>query len=162
MDASICETQQIAIKEHCNDLLSQMSNKSNPLVIYHFYDKFVTILDLNLDLNPSNIWNCNESGFPINLDKSKVIALDNKPGFKLSYGVHSKSTTTLAVSNGTETVSINHFPWQKLSVFVAWRSVNSWIQTDVLADWFDVFADKNKGSSMKIKVTHFVTHVENL
>ena len=41
-------------------------------------------------------------------------------------------------------------------------TVNSWIQTDVLADWFDVFADKNKGYSMKIKVTHFVTHVENL
>ena len=64
--------------------ISRKSNTANPFVIYDFYDKLATIFDANPDLNPKNIWNCDESGFLTEPGKSKVIAPCNKPGFKLS------------------------------------------------------------------------------
>ena len=67
-------------------------------MIYNFYDKLAALFDANPDLNPGNIWNCNESGFPTDPGKSKVIAPRNKLGFKLSYGAHRENITTLAVS----------------------------------------------------------------
>ena len=64
--------------------ISQKSNTANLFVVYDFYDKLATIFDASPDLNPENIWNCDESGFPTDPGKSKVIAPRNKPGFKLS------------------------------------------------------------------------------
>ena len=81
--------------------ISRKSNMANPFVIYDFYDKLATIFDVNSDSNPDNIWNCDESKFPIDPGKSKVIAPYNKLGFKLPYGVHWENITTLAVCNAT-------------------------------------------------------------
>ena len=77
------------------------ANTANPFVIYDFYNKLATIFNANPDLNPENIWNYDESRFPTDPGKSKVIALRNKPGFKLSYGAPRENITTLAVCNST-------------------------------------------------------------
>ena len=74
----------LSLKKASMICISRKSNTANPFVIYDFYDKLATIFDANPDLNPENIWNCDESGFPTELGKSKVIAPHNKPGFKLS------------------------------------------------------------------------------
>ena len=91
----------LSLKKASMICISRKSNTANPFVIYDFYDKLATIFDANPDLNPENIWNCDESGFPTDPGKSKVIAPCNKPGFKLSYGACRKNITTLAVSNAT-------------------------------------------------------------
>ena len=54
--------------------ISQKSNTANLFVIYNFYDKLATIFDANPDLNPENVWNCDESGFPTDPGKSKATA----------------------------------------------------------------------------------------
>ena len=79
--------------------ISRKSNTANPFVIYDFHDKLATIFDANPDLNPDNIWNCDEQGFPTDPGKSKVIAPRNKPGFKLSYGARRENIITLAACN---------------------------------------------------------------
>ena len=66
-------------------------------MICDFYDKLATIFDVNPDLKPGNIWIWDESGFPTDPCKSKVIASLNKPGFKLPYGVRRENITTLVV-----------------------------------------------------------------
>ena len=41
-------------------------------------------------------------------------------------------------------------------------TVNGWMETDVFADWFDAFADKNKGRPMLLfdgHMTHISIHV---
>ena len=53
----------------CN---SQKPNNRNLFVIYNCYDKLATLFDANPDLNPDNIWNCDESRFPTDPGKSKV------------------------------------------------------------------------------------------
>ena len=40
--------------------ISRKSNTANPFVIYDFHDKLAKIFDANPDLNPDNIWNCDE------------------------------------------------------------------------------------------------------
>ena len=91
----------LSLKKASMICISRKSNTANPFVIYDFYDKLATIFDANPDLNPENIWNCDESGFPTDPGKSKVIAPRNKPGFKLSYGARRENITTLAVCNAT-------------------------------------------------------------
>ena len=68
-------------------------------MIYDFYDKPATIFDANLDLNPDNICNYDESEFAADPGKSKVLAPRNKPGFKLFCGGCRENITTLAVCN---------------------------------------------------------------
>ena len=75
--------------------ISRKSNTANLFVIYDFYDKFATKFDANPDLNQNNIWNCDESRFPTDPGKSKVIAPLNKPGCKLSYAARRENITTL-------------------------------------------------------------------
>ena len=84
--------------------ISRKSNTTNRFVIYNFYDKPATIFDANPDLNPDNTWNFDESVFPTDPGKSKVIAPRNKPGFKLSYGACRENITTFAVCNATGNV----------------------------------------------------------
>ena len=74
----------------CN---SWKSNDGNLFVIYNCYDKLETLFDANPDLNPDNIWNCDESRFPTDPGKSKVLAPHNKPGFKLFYGEHRENSS---------------------------------------------------------------------
>ena len=74
----------LSLKKASMICISRKSNTANPFVIYDFYDKLATIFDANPDLNPENIWNCDESGFLTEPGKSKVIPPRNKPGFKLS------------------------------------------------------------------------------
>ena len=84
----------LSLKKASMIRISQNSNTTNPFLIYDFYDKLATISDANPDLNPGNIWNCDESRFPTYPGKSKVVAPHNKPGFKLSYGARCENRTT--------------------------------------------------------------------
>ena len=38
-------------------------------------------------------------------------------------------------------------------------TVNGWMQTDVFADWFDAFADENKGCPMLLLFDGHMTHI---
>ena len=87
----------LSLKKASMICILRKSNIANAFMIYDFYDKLATIIDANPDLNPDNIWNCDESGFPTDPGKSKVIAPHNKTGFKMSYGVHRENISTLAV-----------------------------------------------------------------
>ena len=151
--------------------ISQKSNTANLFVIYNFYDKLATIFDANPDLNPENVWNCDESGFPTDPGKSKATAPCNKPGFKLSYGACRENITTLAVCNATQKVldpsiifqgknfqSLWHEEMALPNTFY-WVTVNGWMETDVFADWFDAFADKNKGHPMLLLLDGHMTHI---
>ena len=136
--------------------ISRKSNTVNPFVIYDFYDKLPTIFDVNPDLNPDNIWNWDESGFPTDPCKSKVIAPLNKPGFKLSYGVRRENIITLAVCCATGKVLDSLIIFRGKDFKSLWRgemalpntfygvTVNGWMETDVFADWFDACDHENK------------------
>ena len=138
LDVSIYEKQQIAIKESFDDLY--FTKVSCDL---WFYDKLAIIFDANPDLNLENIWNCDESRFPIDPGKSKVIAPHNKPGFKLPYDVCRENLTTLAVFNATGKVLGPLIIFQGKNFQSLWCedmalsntfygvTINGWMETDV-------------------------------
>ena len=126
-------------------------------MIYNFYDKLARIFDSNPDLHPDNIWNCNEPEFPTYPDKLKVITTCNKSGFKLPYGACRGNTTTLAIFNATETV-LDLLIFSKDNNFYR-VAVNGWIETNVFADWFDAFAEKNIGCPMLLLFDGHMTHI---
>ena len=106
-------------------------------MIYDFYDKLTTIFDVNPDLNPDNIWNYNESGFPTDPGKSIVIAQGNKPGFKLPYGACSlqmlKVLDPLIIFQGKNFQSLWHGD-MALPITFYGITVNLWREADVFAD----------------------------
>ena len=151
--------------------ISRESNTANPFVIYDFYDKLATIFDSNPDLNPDNIWNCNELRFPTDPGKSKVIAPRNKSGFKFSYGARRENIITLAISNATGTILHPLIIFQSKNFQFWWRgdkalpntfygvTVNGWMETDVFADWLDTLADENTGRPMLLLFDGHMTHI---
>ena len=64
----------------------------------------------------------------------------------MSYGACRGNTTTLAIFNATETV-LDLLIFSKDNNFYR-VAVNGWIETNVFADWFDAFAEKNIGCPM--------------
>ena len=38
-------------------------------------------------------------------------------------------------------------------------TINGWMETDVFVDWFDAFADENKGGPMLLLFDGHVTHI---
>ena len=161
----------LSLKKASMICISRKSNTANLFVIYDFYDKLALLFHANPDLNPDNIWNCDESGFPTEPGKSKVIAPCNKPDFKLSYGARRENITTLAVCNARGKVLDPLIIFQGKNFQSLWRgdmalpntfygvTVNGWMETDVFADWFDAFADENEGRPMLLLFDEHVTHI---
>ena len=63
--------------------VSRKSNTANPFVIYHFYEKLVEIFKSHPDLTEEPIWNCDESGFPVDPSKAKVVGPKNQAAYIL-------------------------------------------------------------------------------
>ena len=122
----------------------QKSNTKNPFVIYNFYDKNATIIDVNPDLNTDNFWICNEWGFPTDQGKSKATDPYTKLGFKFSYGASKENITTLAVCNATGTILDMIIIFQGRKFQSLWQkdmvlpntfygvTINGWMETDAL------------------------------
>ena len=57
-----------------------MSATENRFVIYDFYDVLSKLMT-EKNYPPENIWNCDESGFPSDPKKIKVVVTKGKPAF---------------------------------------------------------------------------------
>ena len=160
----------LSLKKASMICISRKTNTANTIVIYDFHDKLATIFDFNPDLNLGSIWFCNESRFLTDLGKSKVIVPRKKHGFKLSYSAHRENITTLVVCNAAGNLD-PLIIFQGKNFPSSWRgdmtlpntfyggTVNGWMETDVFADWFDAFADENKGRPMLLLFDGHVTHI---
>ena len=79
--------------------------------------------------------------------------------------------STLAVCNATGKILASLIIFQGKNFQSSWREEialpntfyrvtrNGWMETDVFADWFDAFADENKGRPMLLLFDGHVTHI---
>ena len=151
--------------------ISRKSNTANPFVIFDFYDKLEQILSSNPDIKADNIWNCDESGFPTDPAKSKVVGPTNQPAFKLSFGARRENITTLAVCNAAGKVLDPLIIFQGKNFQSTWRgsqalpncfygvTKNGWMETDTFADWFELFSNQNTGRPMLLLYDGHMTHI---
>ena len=72
-------------------------------MIYGFYDVIEEIITAK-KLGPLQIWNANETGFPMDPQNSKVIAPVGEVGFATTGGAGRENTTLLGVCNGASRV----------------------------------------------------------
>ena len=71
---------------------------SNPFLIYGFYDLLEQIVTEN-QLTAKQMWNCDESGFPTDPHRSKVVSKKGEQAFKITSGAQRENILTLAVCN---------------------------------------------------------------
>ena len=89
----------------------------------------------------------------------------------MSYDVCRENLTTLAVFNATGKVLGPLIIFQGKNFQSSWCedmalsntfygvTINGWMETDVFVDWFDAFADENKGGPMLLLFDGHVTHI---
>ena len=77
---------------------AKKSITANPFIIYDLYDVIEDIIVKN-NLSAEKIWNCDESGFPMDPLKFRVVSERGKVAYKVMCGPGRENTTTLAVCN---------------------------------------------------------------
>ena len=68
-------------------------NTTNPFIIYDFYDQLERIFQQNPEIDAKKIWNCDEAGFPTDQTHGKVISMQGKQEYKLSFGARHENIT---------------------------------------------------------------------
>ena len=161
----------LSLKKASMICISRKSNTANPFVIYDFYDKLQFILDSNPDITAENIWNCDESGFPTDPAKSKVVGPTNQPAYKLSFGARRENITTLAVCSASGKVLDPLIIFQGKHFQSTWRGTqalpncyygvtkNGWMETSTFNDWFELFTNEHTGRPMLLLFDGHMSHI---
>ena len=123
---------------------------ANPFIIYDFYDKLETIVKEN-NFTAEQIWNCDESGFPSDPQKCKVVSGRGKVAYKITCGVRRDNTTVLAVCNAAGKALDPLIVFTGKSFQRTWRGANAlpnmyysvseigWMTSDIFFHWFTKF-----------------------
>ena len=138
-------------------------------MIYDFYDVIEEIVTTK-KLDPSQIWNADKTGFPMDPQKSKVIAPVGEVGFTITGGAGRENTTILGVCNGADRVLDPLIIFQGKNLHSTWQgnkalpktfygvSEKGWMTTGIFADWFKQFVKEVKERPLLIWDGH-MTHV---
>ena len=101
---------------------ARLSTTGNPFIIYDFYEK-LEILVQQKKLKPAQIWNCDESGFPTDPAKCKVIStrgdvhsIQTKLGSKKRKYLHFGCLQRRRLG----VTPINNIRWKEFSDNLAW------------------------------------------
>ena len=86
---------QLSLKKANLISTARKSNTSKPFLIFGFYDLLQKLIE-EYKFEPSQIWNCDESGFPYDPDSCLVVGLRGKKTFKVIHGPGRQNTTVLA------------------------------------------------------------------
>ena len=122
----------------------------NPFIIYDFYNVLEKVVH-EKKFKPEQIWNCDESGFPHDPQKCKVVSVKGKTAYKITCGAGRENTTTLAVCNAAGRVLDPLIVFSGKNLQSTWQgdralpdtfygiSENGWMTTEVFAEWFAQF-----------------------
>ena len=132
---------------------ARKSATAHPFIISDFYDVIEEIIN-NKKLQPSEIWNCDESGFPMDPSKCKVISVRGETAYKVTCGPGRENTTTLAVCNAAGKALDPLVIFTGKNLQNTWRgdkalpntcygiSDNGWMTTSVFYEWFKKFCEQ--------------------
>ena len=105
---------------------ARISNTSNPFIIYDYYNVLEKSFRDNPDLDADRIYNCDESGFPIDQTNEKCITVKGERAFKLSFGARRENITVLAVANAAG-IALDPF-----IIFKGKNLMESWFGTNAM------------------------------
>lgn len=167
---SFLQRQRLSTKKASMISAARKANTANPFLIYDFYDVIEKIIS-EKNLKPEQVWNCDESGFPTDPSKCRVVAPVGKPGWKITTGAGRENITVLA------TCSASGRAFDPLILFAGknfqstWKgstalpntmygiSDNGWMTTDVFGDWFEQFIEYVKERPLLLVYDGHLSHV---
>ena len=130
---------------------ARKSATSNPFIIYDFDEKLEDIIK-SKGLTIEQIRNCDESGFPTDSAKCKVISTKGKPAYEVTCVAQQENITTLAVCNAAGKALDPLIFFNGKNLQSSWRgdralpktwygvSENGWMTTKLFESWFSKFA----------------------
>lgn len=132
---------------------ARKSATSNPFVIYDFYDLLEELMEEH-QFEPDQIWNCDESGFPTDPQRCRVVSGKGESAYKITCGAGKENITTLAVCSAAGDVLDPLVIFTGKNFQSTWKgdkalpetyygiSENGWMTSDVFYDWFKLFAKR--------------------
>ena len=149
---------------------ARKSATENPFVIYDFYD-VISKLMAEKNYPPTHIWNCDESGFPSDPKKIKVVSAKGETAYRVTAGAGRENTTTLAVANAAGKALPPLIVFQGKNFQSTWRGENAlpgtwygcsetgWMTTELFAEWFNVFCKTVKERPLLLMFDGHLTHI---
>ena len=123
---------------------------SNPFLVFDFYEQLSTIIDSN-NLQPNQIWNMDETGFPLDPKKQMSVAPKGKRAYKTTQGSGRENITVLSVANAAGRVLDPLIINQRAYFLESMRAENAlpntyygvsakgWMTSSIMLDWFNNF-----------------------
>ena len=149
---------------------ARKSVTSNPFLVYDFYDILEKVLE-EKNLTASQIWNCDESGFPTDPQKCKVVSVWGEVAYKVTAGAGRENITTLAACNAAGRVLEPLIVFSGKNLQSTWRvdkalpgtfygvSEQGWITTELFQEWFFMFTEQITERTLLLILDGHLTHV---
>ena len=167
---SFMERRNLSTKKANMISAARKSATSNPFIVNDFYDVIEKII-IDHKLNPKQVWNCDESGFPTDPSKSKVISPRGEVAYKITWGAGRENISTLAACNAAGRAldpliifAGKHFQstWKgekPLPNTMYGISSNGWMTTVVFFQWFTRFTEQVKERPLLLIYDGHLSHV---
>ena len=147
----------LALKKGGVMQIARKNVTSDPFVIYGFYDLLESEIErLGIRDRPECFWNLDETGFPSDPSKCKVVGSIGRKCIRVTCGANRENTTVLAVccADGTAMDPLVIFKGKNLQS--TWRgshalphvfygvSESGWMTAEIFQSWFTKFVENTK------------------
>ena len=144
--------------------------KSNKLIVFEFYDTLEKVM-LEKQFLSSQIWNLDESGFPTDAGRCKVIAPKGEVANKITSGAGHENITVLPACNASGKAIDPLVIFTGKSFQSSWKgksplpntmygvSDNGWMNTQVLHQWFEKFCSQVTERLLLIIYDEHLSHI---
>ena len=131
---------------------SRKAATENPFIIFEFYEMLEKIIK-EKNLSANQIWNTDESGFPVDPRKCKVISKRGEKAYKVTLGPGRENITTLATCSASGQALDPLIIFAGKNLQSSWRgdkalknimyavSDSGWMTAEVFSSWFDRFTE---------------------
>ena len=149
---------------------ARKSCTANPFIINDFYDTLEKIIEEH-NLQPSQIRNCDDSGFPSDSQKCRVVSVKGETAYKVTCGAGRENTTTLAVCSAAGRALDPLIVFSGKNLQSTWRGENAlpgtyygisdsgWMTTQLFAEWFQLFTKEVKERPLLLLFDGHLTHI---
>ena len=164
------KVQQFKHEKSQHDSVARMATTSNPFVVYGIFDTVQKIMEGN-NFTASQIWNCEETGFPANTGQCEVIAARGKQPNKLTSGAGRENISVLATCSASGKFLDPFIIFSGVNFQSTWCrrnplpntyygiSKNGWMATKIFVLWFQNFTKQVEECPLLVIYDGHLTHV---
>ena len=150
---------------------AQKANTSNQFIIYDFFHQLEKVFQEYPELDKNKIYNCDESGFPIDQTRGRVVSVKWQPALKLFFGARRENITVLAVCNASSIACDPFIIFKGKNFMTSWFGENAlpntyyghlengWMDFVAFAKWFEIFAETVKDCPLLLPFDGHLTHI---